>query len=126
MIKNKNRRKKTIIIIALCAILIILLGVILLSYAANESSMKYKKVIDELVRDYYPELAGKKIVVFERPFLGKGSATAFPFPPTITVSTRVRNYLSPFWHTSIISVSFENGKPKYRAVKGPKEQIVAP
>ena len=49
-------------------------------------------MIDELVRDYYPELAGKKIVVFERPFLGKGSATAFPFPPTITVSTRVRNY----------------------------------
>jgi hypothetical protein len=92
MVKKKDRRKKVMLIILISALLVIILSAVFLFNTTNEYTMKYKKVIDEFVKDYYPGLSGKKIFVFESPFLGKGSASAFPFPPIVTVSTKVRNY----------------------------------
>lgn len=95
MIKEKRKRKRMILIVCLIILLIVVLSLtILYFHGKNEYSAKYQNIVDEFVKDYYPGLSNRKIIVIEWDLFNGGSAFVPPLPffSIIGVSTKVRNY----------------------------------
>ncbi|MBL7148375.1 MAG: hypothetical protein ISS82_06115 [Nanoarchaeota archaeon] len=59
----------------------------------NKYTEKYRKIVDEFVKNYYPNLSGRTRIILEDRFV-KGSAFVLPalFFSIIGVSTKVRDY----------------------------------